>query len=116
MTLDEFRSGMNTYRDDVKRQGRELRDSLWAGNRLATLYGNFDAEDRGMADQVILEWILSDDANVRFDGEGLASRFKIKTAIPSLEALSERLASSTTPGASAQREVALRILDKLRLS
>ena len=110
MTLDEFREGMNTYLNETVRQERELRDSLWTGNRLATLYGNFDAEDRAMADQVISEWILSDAAHAPYFGRLLASRFTIKTAIPALEELAERLLSSKAPGASAERETVIRIL------
>jgi hypothetical protein len=41
--------------------------------RLAALYQQFDVEERAMADQVIAEWILSEDEDTCFGGEGSAT-------------------------------------------
>src|SRR5215208_6021757 len=110
MTLDEFRGEMDAYRQDVAKQGRELKDSQYALERLEALYRKFDAEERAMADQVIAEWILSNNEGARFDGRALARRLNIKSAIPALEELANRLASSNAVGAAAQLEVVEGIL------
>jgi hypothetical protein len=74
------------------------------------LYRKFDAEERRMADQVLTEWVLSEDENVRFDALALIDDFKIARAVPALKALAGRLASSRAPGAPHE----LQKLDRIR--
>jgi hypothetical protein len=66
-----------------------------------------------MADEVITDWILSDDPNVRFDALALAREFHISNAIPALEKLAKRLPSTRTPGAPYELEKVNRIMSKL---
>ncbi|MGH8548573.1 MAG: hypothetical protein ACRERU_08245 [Methylococcales bacterium] len=83
--------------------------SYLALDRLHRLYRKFDAEERVMADQVLMEWALSEDENVRFD----ALDFKIGKAMPTLKTPARRLASSSTPGASYELQKVDRILRDL---
>jgi|SRR5215218_7581353 len=114
MTLDEFRREMEAYRQDVVRQAIKLRDGHHAIDRMRALYRQFDAAERLMADQVLAEWSLSDDENMRSYGEALIDDFRIVTARKALESLAERLASSGDVGAPYEIEKVNRIIENLR--
>jgi len=66
-----FREEMETYRRAAKEEANALKDTHLALERLRTLYQKFDAEERTMAEQVLAEWALSEDENVRFDALAL---------------------------------------------
>ena len=51
-----------------------------------------------MADQVLAEWVVSEDPDMRFDAQALIRKFKIVEAIPALRQLAKRLASSLRRG------------------
>ena len=99
MTLEEFRNEMNSYRRAVEDEAIKLKDSYLALERLHRLYQKFDATEREMADQVLTEWVLSDDEGTRFEAMSLIDDFKIERTIPALKELAGRLASSKAPGA-----------------
>ena len=81
--------------------------------RLHALYQRFDIEERTMANQVLAEWILSDDEDLRFDALSLINDFKIVSAIPALRELATRLESTNTPGAPFERMKVQRIIRNL---
>jgi hypothetical protein len=99
MTLDEFRHEMAGYRQAVDREAQALKDPYHAHDLLRALYQKFDTGERAMADHVLAEWALSEDANLRFDGLSLIDDFKIITALPALKKLAKRLASSSAVSA-----------------
>ena len=113
MRLAEFRLRMESYRREVDEEAMSLKDSYLALDRLHALYQKFDAEERAMANQVLAEWALSEDEKVRFDALALIDDFKIATAIPALEKLAERLATSGTPGAPYELQKLRRIMGSL---
>ncbi|MCX7146238.1 MAG: hypothetical protein NT042_08565 [Sulfuritalea sp.] len=113
MNLDEFRHQMESYRRGADEEANALKDSYLALDRLQSLYRRFDAEERVMADQVLADWALSEDENVRFDALALIDDFKIKTAAPALQNLLTRLASLGTPGAPFELQKVNRILGDL---
>ena len=113
MTLNEFRSQLESYRRAVDVEAASLKDSYLALERLENLYLSFDTEERRLADQVLSEWVSSDDVNVRFDALYLVRRFRISLAAPALRGLAERLRSSTLPGAPDELEKVERILHEL---
>ncbi|HKY06852.1 MAG TPA: hypothetical protein VJQ55_01360 [Candidatus Binatia bacterium] len=90
---------MNSYRRAVEDEAIKLKDSYLALERLHRLYQKFDATEREMADQVLTEWVLSDDEGTRFEAMSLIDDFKIERTIPALKELAGRLASSKAPGA-----------------
>src|SRR5437879_5737882 len=94
-----FREEMETYRRAANEEANALKDTHLALERLRTLYQKFDAEERTMAEQVLAEWALSEDENVRFDALALIDDFRISAATPVLRLLLERLSSSSAPGA-----------------
>ncbi|HVX91533.1 MAG TPA: hypothetical protein VHC20_08060 [Candidatus Paceibacterota bacterium] len=113
MKLDEFRNQMEAYRSSVDQEAKSLKDSYLALDRLHNLYRKFDGEERAMADQVLTEWVLSEDENVRFDALALIDDFKIAHAMPALKTLTARLASSKAPGAPYELQKVDRILRDL---
>ena len=66
-----------------------------------------------MADQVLAEWVLSDDQGLRFDALALIDAFKIANETPVLQKLASRLASSSAPGAPYKLRKVDRILKDL---
>jgi hypothetical protein len=113
MTIKEFRLRMEAYRKAVDEEAKELRDSYFALEKLNALYRKFDAEERALADQVLAEWVLSDDEGLRFDALVLIDDFKIVKVTPALRKLASRLAASSTPGAPYELQKVDRIIRDL---
>jgi hypothetical protein len=80
-----------------------LKDSYLTLQRLAALYEDLRVDDRELADRILCEWALSENEGLRFDAEALIRKFSIKTAVPTLETLEQRLAHSTGAGAPYER-------------
>jgi uncharacterized protein HemX len=99
MNLEEFRLEMNAFWEDVEQEAAEQKDSYIAIDRLAALYERFDSAEREMADQVVAEWVLSEDELLRFAARHMIAEFRIVTAVPVLRALQSRLATVDSPGA-----------------
>jgi hypothetical protein len=99
MTLDESRLEMASYRRSADDDATLLKNPYIALERLCVLYGRFDDTERQMADQVIGEWALSADQELRFDALALIDDLKIGSTIPALQKLAARLASSAAPSA-----------------
>ena len=110
MTLDEFRHEMEAYRQAVNEEASEFKYPYLAVERLFALYHKFDAEERRMADQVLAEWVVSEDPDMRFDAQALIRKFKIVRATPALQQLAKRLASSRAVGARDELEIVDRII------
>lgn len=82
-------------------------------DRMHAMYQKFDAEERSMANQVLIEWALSDSEKVRFDALVLINDFHIVSAIPALRELAIRLESTNTPGAPYELKKVERIIRNL---
>jgi cysteinyl-tRNA synthetase len=113
MKLEEFRSEMESYRSAVDEEARAFKDSYLALDRLQDLYRKLEPEERVLADQVLAEWVLSDDEKVRFDAMALVDDFKVASAVPALRELASRLVSSSAPGAPYERKKVERIIKGL---
>ncbi len=116
MRLDEFREQMAAYRRAADEEALRLKDSYLALDRLHALYHGLDREERAMADEVLAEWVLSEDENVRFDSLSLIDDFKIRTAMPALLKLVERLARGGGPSAPYELQMVKRIMQNLKPS
>ena len=110
MTLEEFRVEMASYRQRANDEANALKDPYIALEKLRALYVKFDDADRRMADEVLSEWALSEDESLRFDALALIDDLKIGTALPALQGLAKRLASSAEPGAPYELKKVHRIL------
>lgn len=113
MNLDEFRKEMWKYREAADREANALKESNLAWKWLRNLYRKFDAEERKLADQILAEWALSDDENVRYDALVLIADFRIMTAMSALHELAGRLRHSKAPGAPSELRKVDRILGDL---
>ena len=72
-----------------------------------------DDEERAMANQVLAEWVLHDDENVRFDALALIHDFRVDAALHALQHLAERLAMSSAPGAPYELQKVRRIMNSM---
>jgi hypothetical protein len=116
MNLDKFRLEMAAYRQSVDEEAKSLKDSYGALERLCALYRKFDDAERLMADEVLGEWVLSDDEGIRFDAIALIDKLEIRTAIPMLHKLAVRLASgaaSAVPSAPYELKKVHRVIARL---
>jgi hypothetical protein len=112
MNLDEFRREMASYRRDLNDESAAFKDPWIALDGLRSLYAGLEPRERRMADQVLDEWVLSEDENVRFDALALIHDLKIATAMPSLRALATRLTSSTVPSAPYELKKVNRLIEE----
>lgn len=99
MTPDEFRDALEKFREEVNREAMASKSSHDAFVQLSNLYARFDADERGMADRIIADWLASDDDGKRWDAEALIQEHGIESALPQLRALAERLEDETDPSA-----------------
>lgn len=113
MNLGKFRDQMESYRRSADEEARSLKDSYHALDRLHALYRSFDEKERDLANQVLGEWVLSEDENLRFDALALIDDFKISEAVTTLRLLVERLAASSAPGAPFELQKVDRIASEL---
>ena len=113
MTFEEFRREMNEYRKSADERAKELKGPQIASEKLRSLYRSFDAQERIMADRVVIEWVLSDEEGIRFDALALVEDFRIRAAIPALRELASRLGNQRTPGAPFERARTDRIIAEL---
>jgi hypothetical protein len=116
MTFEEFRAEMNEYRKSAEERAKEFKDPQIVSEKLNSLYRGFDAQERMMADKVVIEWVLSDEEAIRFDALALVKDFRIRAAIPALQELASRLANQRTPGAPFERAKSDRIIAELTQS
>jgi hypothetical protein len=109
--LASFRS-----RIEALRQGWSEEDELYQfGNRVTTrltaLYEASDAEHRRIFDEVLADWVRSEDTGTWRDGEVLISHFDVCSAIPALREVLElweaRLAHAIDVGDGELRSQAL---------
>lgn len=113
MNLDEFRKQMDSYRGCADVEAKSLKYPQLALDRLCSLYLTLDVYERTMADQVLAEWVVSEDENVRFDALALVDDLKIQAATSALRRLVARLSSSDAPGATYELRKVDRILQSL---
>jgi hypothetical protein len=71
-----------------------VKDSNRATFELMEFYESLDQSDRGVVDQVLDEWVLSEDDYRRFDAEALILHFEIRSALPALRLAMKPLASA----------------------
>lgn len=113
MTLDEFRRKMCAYRHAADQDAVALKNSNLAWQWLHSLYSGLSDDERILADQVIAEWVLSDEENLRYDALVLVDDFSIANALPAVKTLEERLGRSSSPSARYELRKVEEILKKL---
>jgi hypothetical protein len=110
MTIDDVRNKMMSFRQTADAEASALKDPQLTLDRLRDLYAKFDEDDRQSANQVLSEWVLSDDEGLSFDARDLIREFSVMAAVPALKTLEQKLRSSDKPGARAWSEVVQRLI------
>lgn len=113
MNLEEFRQSMISYRASVDAEAKAFKDSYLALDKLRALYQRFDEAERALADEVICEWVLSEDEGLRFDALALIDDLRIVKSMPTLRKLIEHLKLSSAPSAPYDLKKVNRIINKL---
>lgn len=113
MNLAEFRDQMRTRRDDADKRAVDAKESNLAWEWLCDMYRKFDAQEREMANQVLVEWLSSADDNLRYDALVLIDEYHIHTALPALETLSLRLSMSKSPSALPELAKVTHVIERL---
>lgn len=86
-------------RDDLNHRYSESKNSQAAVLDLASAYGRLPDPDSHEVNEVLEEWLLSEDEGLRFDALHVVRAFAITDAVPSPRLLQDRLAGSPDPSA-----------------
>lgn len=113
MKMQDFRAELERFRSRVEEEAEAFKDSYLVLEKLEALYRSFSKEDQAMADDIIAEWVLSDNESLRFDALALIREFSIVKAKHALERLEGRLRSSVAPGAPFELKKVISILGQL---
>jgi len=97
----------------VVAEAQRMKDSYLALQRLSEMYESLSLPDRERADQVFGEWVLSEDEGIRFDAQALIRKFEIRTALPPLRELAERLMDSNDVSAPFEAEKVETLISEL---
>lgn len=120
MSSEEFRQAMYKYWDEINKEGKAFKDPYIRLDRLRSLLKKLDADERNLANEVLAEWLLSDNAGRRYDANVLIRELNITTALPALEELIRRLSKSAVPddhmGADRLRKLATQLMEHQRRS
>ena len=110
MTPDAIRSEWTALRDRLDAEAIAMKESQAVVIELSRRYAALDADAREVVDELLSEWVLSDDEKHRFDALALVSDHRVLSALPALRELLVRLDGSTTPGAPYEQAKIRRIL------
>jgi hypothetical protein len=86
-TGDQWRS----LREELGRSFAQGKNSLRAVFELSGVYGRLDEAERDAVNDVLIEWLLSEDDTLRHDALFLVNEHQIGQAAPALRALQDRL-------------------------
>lgn len=113
MTQAEVRRQLESLRASSENEGRLQKDAQLPLERLRVAFAAIPDDERLNADAVIVEWLASDDENLRFDAIALIDEFRIVAAVPGLDRLRRRLSTSHSPGAPFEVQKIERVLREL---
>ena len=116
MTLVKIRDDMTTCRQEAEYRARDSNNTYVVIERLRKKYIQLDSTERKFADIVISEWILSEDAGVRFDAIDLSHHFNIRRSVPALRRLASILEHSTSIHDIYERKKVVRMIEFLCLN
>ena len=113
MTSSDVRALLKTEWARIDQEAEAKKDSQSAVFALAGFYRGLSDEERFVADQVLIDWALSDDEKKQFDGLALIDEFSISSAVPALSRLADRFKQAKGPSAPYDLAKVNRILDRL---
>ena len=110
MTLTEFREQLEEWWAVTDEREMARKNSQGALLEFMRLYETLEADDRGLADHVIADWIGSENERKRFDALAMVDQFRIRATVPQLKRAEIELAASETPAAPYELAKVRRIL------
>src|SRR5271166_4717598 len=100
MTAENVGDQWRTLRDDLDRSFVQAKNSMGAVIELSKAYGRLDEAEKGKVNDVLIEWVLSEDESVRHDALFPVNEYQLRQAVPALRALQDRLEKDASePGA-----------------
>lgn len=113
LILDEFRSRLESLWSERDSAAIASKESSRATRELIAAIREMGPDERRLAEQVIAEWLLSNDEGRRFDALAVVWELEIQFAVPALRELEARLGGSGEPGALFERNKVRNIITSL---
>ena len=113
MTLHELRKNLEAWWSETDAQAVARKDSNGALLAFRELYERLGPEERGVADQVIAEWIASENERKRFDALAMVDHFRIHAATAQLRKAIAELLERTDHEAPYELARVRRILERV---
>jgi hypothetical protein len=111
--LEGIRGRMETWWSDFDSDALSRKDSQAVTVELINIYAQMTPEERSVADQVLGEWVRSDQERKRFDALAVIDQFRIRSAAPPLRALEADLRKRLDPTVPFELKKVRRILRAL---
>lgn len=95
MNLLEVRSQLAATRESAMREAEAFKDPWIISERLVAAYRQLGPAQRDFANQVLVEWVRSDDEDMRFDAIVMIEKNGVYSARDALLELRKQLAGSS---------------------
>lgn len=116
MSTTNARSRWEELRERLDEDARLSKSSQVVVLELSRQYRALDEAERSEVDELLAEWVLSEDEGKRFDAMAVIADNQVARAVPALRELGERLEASDAPSAPFEWAKVNRILGKLHES
>lgn len=110
---DQVQAKWRRHRDEIDVTARAMKNSQAALPELVLAYRALEPADRWAVNELLVDWVLSPNQDLRFDALVLIREFRIVGASPALHQLAARLERSTEPGAPYESAKVKRLLEDL---
>jgi hypothetical protein len=107
---------MRSYRDEVRAEALRSKVPFEENKAMRKLYEKFDDAERLLADEVVAEWVLSEDSNLMHTALVMISELEIRSTLPTLEELENRLPLRRGPSIPYDLAMVARIKAKLKMA
>jgi hypothetical protein len=107
------RERWESLRDRLDAEAQASKMSQEAVLRLSHAYTLLQPNERRVVDEVLSEWLSSEDENKRFDALALIREHHIVSALGALDKLAQRLSRSNEPGAPYELAKVKRVVQQL---
>lgn len=99
MNRDEVRLEWVQFRNETNHRARAVKQSQQAIYDLMSHYRSLSEAEKREVDALLIEDLDSTEENTQFDALALIREFKVKSALPALRALADRLEAEQSPSA-----------------
>jgi hypothetical protein len=114
MTNENVRADWAALRARLDAEAQAMKFSQAAVIELSRRFGLLDSAERGAVEDVLRDWIRSEDPSLRFDALAIVSDYALTSALPALHDLARRLAGSHAPAAPYEGAKVRRLIERLQ--